>query len=546
VDGHRDDEFSVMRSPRPRSRANRHASGAAARSIHALSPIACALALFTMHASLRAADADGPPGEKHDERARAPTLAELTKELHASHPESRRAAVKRLAALHARPAWDLVLKALVDPEPMVADEAQLVLGQVSDRKLAADLMGPAGLAHRDAWVRLRVAEGLGRMSIEIDGEALARELAGANAELARTLAWSIERLAAAKHLGGDRTKIVRAIDSVCRSKCDAGLRGAALAALCAFDEPSARPLAQAMLLAKEPPLRCAGLRAAQAWPEVECVDWSQRLLVDGDPAVRAQAIENLERISSKSAIFVLIAHMDVEKRERLRYGILAFLRRRSGLAHGFDAAAWKTWAANIVGAVVTGDAKGVRLGPVGDTRVAFAGLNVISDRVCFLIDCSGSLWNTKVGDRTRKEIADEKLRAALEALPPDTEFNVIPYTNAPTAWEKAMVPSRPDAVKRALDFFEHFKQTGKGSFYDAVQLALTDPGVDTIVTLTDGAPTGGHRWNLDLMFDLLVEQNRFRKVAFDSILVDASKTVQHKWADFAERTGGRSVVAKLE
>jgi len=183
---------------------------------------------------------------------------------------------------------------------------------------------------------------------------------------------------------------------------------------------------------------------------------------------------------------------------------------------------------------------------VGDTRVAFAGLNVISDRVCFLIDCSGSLWNTKVGDRTRKEIADAKLREALEALPADTEFNVIPYTNEPTAWEKTLVASKPDAVKRALDFFEHFKQTGKGNFYDAVELALADPKVDTIVALTDGAPTGGHRWNLDLMFDLLLEQNRYRKVAFDSILVDASKTAQKKWADFAERTGGRSVVAKLE
>jgi HEAT repeat protein len=491
-------------------------------------------------------DGRAHPGNSKDEKAHAPTLAELTKELRASHPESRRAAVKKLAALHTRPAWDLVLKALTDAEPMVADEAELALGQASDRKLVADLLGAAGLAHRDAWVRLRVAEALGRASIEIDGEALARHLHGANAELARMLTWSIERLALAKKLGGDRAKIAHALESQCRSKLDAGLRGAALAAMCAVDEPTARPLVHEMLLAKEPPLRCAALRASQTWPEVECVDWSQRLLVDADPAVRAQAIENLEKISSKTAIFDLIAHMEVEKRERLRYGILAFLRRRSGLPHGFDTAAWKTWAASIVGAATTGGAKGVHLGPVGDTRVAFAGLNVISDRVCFLIDCSGSLWNTKVGDRTRKEIADAKLREALEALPADTEFNVIPYTNEPTAWEKTLVASKPDAVKRALDFFEHFKQTGKGNFYDAVELALADPKVDTIVALTDGAPTGGHRWNLDLMFDLLLEQNRYRKVAFDSILVDASKTAQKKWADFAERTGGRSVVAKLE
>jgi hypothetical protein len=180
---------------------------------------------------------------------------------------------------------------------------------------------------------------------------------------------------------------------------------------------------------------------------------------------------------------------------------------------------------------------------LGDTKVGFAGLNLISDRVCFLIDLSGSVWQSKVGEKTRKEIVDERLRSALQSLPPDTSFNVIPYTSQPIPWERRLVPSTPANVKKAIDSFERCHHSGRGNYYDAVQLALLDPDVDTIVVLTDGAPTGGHRWNLELMVELLVEQNRFRKVAFDSILVDAKRAQALRWEDLAARTGGRSIAS---
>jgi len=495
-----------------------------------------------MSNELRAA---GDEPTRHDP-SHVATLAELERELHASRPEKRRGAVKALAELKSPEAWALVLKALVDPDPMVADEAELALGRLHDRKLLPELYGHAGLTAHDAWVRLRVAEAFGRMPIEVDGAALVRALPIESSDVARMIAWSIERLAASKKLGGDAAKVAHALESLCRSKCDAGLRGAALQALCAVDRSAAQPVVSAALVDREPAMRCAGLLAARGRTEVECVACSQRALADAEGAVRAQAIENLQHLSSKAAILALIDHMQVEKRERLRYEILGFLENRSGLAHGFDAAAWKEWAENITGAAATGQAKGVKLAPIGDTHVSFAGLNLLSDRIAFLIDCSGSLWHTKVGGRTRKEVADAELEKALEALPPNTEFNLIPYTDEPMPFEKRVLSSHADNVKRALEFFEHMHRSGRGNFYAAVELALSDPAIDTIVVLTDGAPTGGHRWNLDLMFDLLVEQDRFRKVAIDSILVDAPKPVRKKWSQLAQRTGGRSIEAKLD
>jgi HEAT repeat protein len=497
-------------------------------------------------------DAQHPSGPGEEKRAKksdashAPTLEELERDLRAPRPEKRRGAVKKLAALDQRAAWELVIKSLADPEGVVADEAEMCLAAIHDAKLVAELIGAAGLESRKTEVRARVAEAFGRMRVEIDGSALARSIACSDADLSRTIAWSIERLALAKKLGGLHASIQEKLERIVGARCDSSLRGVALQALTAIDAPAAHALVQAALLEKDPVSRCAGLLATRVWTEVECTNAAQMLLVDPEASVRAQAIENLEHLSSRPAILLLIAHMEIEKRERLRYGILAFLRQRSGLALGFDSAAWKEWAQKIAGAVSTGDAaQGIRLGPVGDTRCEFAGLNVISDRVCFLVDCSGSL-QTKVGGKTRKEIADEKLARALEALPADTQFNVIPYTGQPFPWEKRLEPSRPENVKRAREYFESFHQTGSGDFYGAVQAALADPSVDTIVVLTDGAPTGGKHWNLDLMFDLLVEQNRFRKVAFDSILVDATKTAQKKWSDLAQRTGGRSITAELK
>src|SRR5262245_12637333 len=102
------------------------------------------------------------------------SLEELAKEAEAPRPETRRAAVQSLAALGERKAWDLVVRMLDDRDPMVADEAEVALGSAVDPKLVADLFGPAGLGHRDAWVRLRVAEALGRMAGPIEGDVLAR------------------------------------------------------------------------------------------------------------------------------------------------------------------------------------------------------------------------------------------------------------------------------------------------------------------------------------------------------------------------------------
>lgn len=492
-------------------------------------------------ASPRAVAARGV--DARPDRATADALAACTENLRAERPETRRSAVRKLAELGTREAFALVLSALADPEGMVADEAQLAAGLARDPRLVADLVRCCALPTTDEWVRLRAAEALGRAASPVDAQVLLRCATPAAGELARTALWSLERQAGQKRLGGEPEDVARKLAALVARGNDACVRGAALFALRPVDAFRAHDLALELLAERDAAARCAALGVVASFTEQEALTLSTRALADGSPAVRAAAIENLARQKSRSAVSALIAHLETEERSRLRYEILRHLRALSGADHGFDLAAWRAWASTLQGPWSTGGTRPAT-GPLGDTRVALAGLTLLSDRVSFLIDLSGSMWDTQRGARTRKQIVDEKLRACLEALPKSARFNVIPYTRVPIPWEKQLVPATPANVARAADWFERCHQRGAGNLFDAARLALEDPDVDTLVVLTDGVPTGGRRWHLELMVELLCELNRFRRVAFDSILVDAPRRNRALFADLAARTGGRAITVE--
>lgn len=473
--------------------------------------------------------------------AKPPTVEDLERDLKAQRPETRRSAVKKLAALNTRESLALVFEALADPDGEVADEAELWVGRVREPKFVAQLFGPAGLSARDEWVQLRAAEAIGRLEVPFDPRPLARLVTPSQPELARTALWSLERAALVKRIAGNTEDLAEKLGGIAAGSCAPDVRGSALLALAPLDAFAAHDRAVEALGARDDELRCAALIVVSSFAEQENLTLSSRALDDASARVRTVAIANLERLKSRPAVLSLIARLEREPRARPKNEILRFLRETSGQDHGLDFAAWRAWAGTLQGPWSTGDVQPVTA-PLGETNVALAGLPMLSDRVTFLIDLSGSMWDTQHGTKTRKQLVDDKLRACLEALPGDAQFNVIPYTRAPNAWEKRLVRATRENVARAADWFERCHQHGPGNVFDAAVLALEDPEVDTLVILTDGVPTGGRRWNLGLMVELLVERNRYRQVAFDSILVEAPKGNRKLWADLAARTGGRSIV----
>ena len=84
-----------------------------------------------------------------------------TRELRSRFASTRARAVRRLAGLDEPRAWELVLRALADPEGAVGEVAQVALRGATDRRVRAEVLGRAGLTSRKAFARRRAAGCIG-------------------------------------------------------------------------------------------------------------------------------------------------------------------------------------------------------------------------------------------------------------------------------------------------------------------------------------------------------------------------------------------------
>ena len=473
-------------------------------------------------------------------------LARAKRDLRSTFPDARARAVTRLAKLGGDDAWERVLEALRDSEPQVADEAQLALARLEDPRWRARLLAGEGLGHRDEWVRLRVAEAFGRMAAPVPGELLARALDLREVDLARTLCWSLERSARAGTLAGERGRIGARLEDALARRVPARLAADALAAWVAVDPEGARPALRAALGDERAELRAAALILGTSIGEAGARSAARGLAADGSSAVRRAAIGALGASADRGAAAVLVERLEGEARPSLRADLLGTLQRISGMRHRDDLRSWRHWLDSLPADWRAGDEAPPERAPAGPTTHAdLASFPLRSDRLAILVDFSGSLWAPREDGRTRKELLDPQIAGLLGRLGDGASFNVVPYATEPAPWRPALVPAGKREVTLAARDFERCRLTGKGNVWDAALLALADPEVDTLLIVTDGAPTGGRRWNLGLLVDLLVRERRWTGVVIDSVLIDASARLERHWTELAARTGGTSVSVKF-
>jgi HEAT repeat protein len=470
--------------------------------------------------ALQAPARPAPSSPKPSAPTPTPSLEELEQQLREPKPEKRRAAVRALVRLGRADAWRLVFAALGDADSGVADEAQLALAGLLDAKLWRELQGRAGLESKDERVAARVAEALGRAQAGCEADELAKLLGAGDSARKRLLAWSAERLARDGRLTGDTERLQAALARSASSSSDVGASCAALVALAELRGPTALRLALDALRSNSSERRSAALLALVELQATEAFAAAVKLSADPDARVRLQAFDALDALGTQAAFLALVARLGAEPQLRLRWRIVDVLQSASGLKHRLDPRPWKLWIETLP-----------TEGPI---------------RVAYLFDFSGSMWTPLADGRIPKDIVSDKLRAALEALPPETEFNLIPFTNVPLPWREHAEPASPKNVRAALEFFLACRERGKGNFLDAALLAANDPRIDTICVLTDGVPTGGTHSDMDLIAPLLLEATRFRRVVVDSILVDAPGPAVRRWAELSRRTGGRSLVVELK
>jgi hypothetical protein len=271
-------------------------------------------------------------------------------------------------------------------------------------------------------------------------------------------------------------------------------------------------------------------------------DLLARLAADEERVVRLRAYEAMARRQDRTGAGLLALALETESELRLSWRLVELLQSLSGRREGRNARAWQAWAEGLPEDWAPGEPGDAH--EYDERTVSFVGMPLLSDRLAFLIDLSGSMWQERE-QGTRKQAVDAELRRALEALPEGTLFNLYPFVGQPQRWMKSLTPADKRSVKKALEDFESNHSNGQGNYWDAMMLALEDPDVDTLMILGDGAPSGGTRWNLQLIVPLFAHANRFRGVAVDALLIETRGRVLRSWEELAAQSGGRSVVVKL-
>jgi HEAT repeat protein len=483
------------------------------------------------------------------------TYEELLVDLADDDGRKRRVAVRRLAELGTEQAWQRVVERLADTDAQVADEAQIRLAELGDEKVWREhVFGRSGLAGKDQLVRRRVVEALGRAPAAPFDAALALDLLkDGDDEVRRLAAFSLERLAAT---GGPaaldaaaREKVVDELTKRMRTDAVGEVVGAALLAAQALAPQrfevggDVRAAGEKLLAHKLSAARVAALIALGRAGGDAAVALVQGLARDESIAVRIEVVRALENVRSKSGVLALVALLEDEKATSLAIRIAEALQRLSGLKHRTDPRPWRDWAATLADDWKPNDG-GAVVEEITVTKLV--GLSLRSERLALLIDMSGSMWQSRPDGRKTKDLVDVELRRCLEGLPESARFNLLPYATEPQRYEEDLVEASPKKVAKALEWFEENTLRGKGNVWDAVELALQDPELDTLVIMTDGAPTGGPHWNLELMVPLLVERTRFRNVVFDVLLSDAPDNLVPHWQRLAAATGGRCAEVEFE
>tara|TARA_R110002096_G_scaffold24453_9_gene77055 strand:+ start:13814 stop:15373 length:1560 start_codon:yes stop_codon:yes gene_type:complete len=506
-----------------------------------LATILCSLfaAWFTAASSMGASQ-----GVSQDDDKVPKTFSELEAEMRSKFPDSRRRAVKHLVEIGTDDAWEWVLRALEDPLGQVADEAQLALPKLPDERRWKLLLGKEGLAHDDPWVRVRMAEVVGRTTQALDARKLLRALDPRDPVAARTLLRSLVQKAGGNGLTDVPRRWGNELRPCLTRRKEPWLRAEALAAWFALDPEEAGGSVLDGTRDKSGHVRAAALLCLTAQDtrgvavDGAALREATRLIVDEDAHVRWVAVECLGRLGTKAALEVLIARLGVEPRERIERRVVERLQARSGLFHRRDPRPWRDWVRDLP---PSGGPSRPAQPPEnrGDSVAGTTRLPITSDRLAFLIDMSGSIWNVRDDGTRRKDEIDVIVHQTIDALPDGVRFNLVPFAGQPVLWQDDGLATASKRTRReARTWYDDLKLTGPGDFEGAVRRVLLDPEIDTLCVLTDGAPTGGRRWHLEMMMQLLLAETRFRPVTFDVVLVDASRAAERRWDVLCVGSGG--------
>lgn len=280
------------------------------------------------------------------------------------------------------------------------------------------------------------------------------------------------------------------------------------------------------------------------------IDVATILIDDKEWRVRAAAIQAIEEAWDKRGIDLLVTRLAKED-GRLRLDIVLALQLLTGKELGYDPKAWKTWWEANKDTFEMPKKGAKRVAGKGETKASFFNLPILSKRVVFVIDFSGSMKNEdEIYQNKRKiDVALDELEKAIGGMETGSKVNVILLSTEATARKKRIVSPKmievgPPNKKKISDFvrsswkdLEDIKR-GRGDIYDAVVEGFDDAEVDTVILLSDGKPTYGKYLERDHIEASLREIHRFRRATVHTVLIGSKGIDRECMERMAEATRG--------
>lgn len=468
-------------------------------------------------------------------------LKELESKFRAKDERARAEAVDGLAKEGSKAAFELVLAGLKDPSSRVQDAAERGLAMAKDPAVIAALLGKKGIGDSDPWIQRHAFGALAASEAELDPDAFAAALS-AKDPLARFAAChAVERIALRGGFGTKTASLSKTLDKLAAKDADEEVRAAALVAAARLAKRL--PADAADLVADAPaPVACAALWLQADALGAGAVPLLKRGLSRKERQVRAAAIDHLRTAATRDAALALVEAVAAETNPADMWRAADALEALSGVSFGDKIDLWKQWAANLP-ADWTAQKSTTRAKPREGTGTAvIAGMPILSTRVAILVDLSGSVWEKRADGTTPKQDLDKELERMLDGFGPATRFQIVPFTEDPAALSKSLVAATPQAVAKAKADFAALKTSGKGDYWDAIERALEDPEVDTIIVYGDGAPSGGRRWDVARMEADYLARYRFRRVELSAVLSGTGKFLTERWSSWCAATGGETKV----
>lgn len=292
-----------------------------------------------------------------------------------------------------------------------------------------------------------------------------------------------------------------------------------------------------MVSASDLESRMLGLALLLEMKSPAAVTAAQKCLKNRAWELRSLAFRYLAVNRDVTSIPALISRYGVED-GRLKHELDAALFVHTG-KRCWSRGDWSRWWRNNKEGFALPHPNTVKAGGTtsGGQTVSYYDIPLVSARIAFVVDYSGSM-GAKVGTdrkRTRLDVAKKQLISVFSALPKTHKVNVILFeSNVDPIW-KEVRPLTNSNRRELLEEVQAVKQTGGTNMFDAIEYAYQDPEVDTIYLLTDGDPASGRFTEPAEILEQIRLMNRARQIVIHCISIGKRSQLLK---DIADLTNG--------